>query len=68
MEEVKGVKIDDLEILRNEYDLSLIASILSDNYIKQALDDGMFHADPHPDNIIISDDKIIFLDWGMVGV
>ena len=68
MEEVKGVKIDDLEMLRNEYDLSLIASILSDNYIKQALDDGMFHADPHPDNIIISDDKIIFLDWGMVGV
>ncbi len=27
----------------------------------------MFHADPHPDNITIYNDKIYFLDWGMVG-
>ena len=67
MEEIKGIKINDIEQLKLKYDTSLIANILSDNYIKQALDDGMFHADPHPDNIFVSDDKIVFLDWGMVG-
>ena len=40
---------------------------LANNYIKQALDDGLFHADPHPDNIFVRDGKIIFLDLGMMG-
>ena len=44
-----------------------ISNKLSDNYIKQALDDGYFHADPHSDNIKISDGKIIYLDFGMMG-
>ena len=67
MEEVRGIKINDIESLKNEYNLSNVAAVLSDNYIKQALDDGMFHADPHPDNILVSDDRVVFIDWGMVG-
>ncbi|KIX14683.1 ABC transporter [Dethiosulfatarculus sandiegensis] len=36
--------------------------------IRQILQDGFFHADPHPGNILItSDDKVCFLDWGMIG-
>jgi ubiquinone biosynthesis protein len=31
-------------------------------------DDGFFHADPHPANMILTyDDKICFIDFGMVG-
>jgi ubiquinone biosynthesis protein len=36
--------------------------------IKQILEDGYFHADPHPGNIIYSTEKgLCLLDWGMVG-
>jgi ubiquinone biosynthesis protein len=36
--------------------------------VKQILEDGFFHADPHPGNILILDGKTIgLLDWGMVG-
>jgi ubiquinone biosynthesis protein len=37
--------------------------------IKQILDDGFFHADPHPGNILIrADDTVCLLDWGSVGI
>jgi ubiquinone biosynthesis protein len=36
--------------------------------IKQILEDGFFHADPHPGNILVTEDgRLCFLDWGMVG-
>jgi ubiquinone biosynthesis protein len=36
--------------------------------VKQILEDGFFHADPHPGNLLISNDETIsLLDWGMVG-
>jgi ubiquinone biosynthesis protein len=36
--------------------------------VKQLLEVGFFHADPHPGNILISDgNTIVMLDWGMVG-
>ncbi len=36
--------------------------------LQQILEDGFFHADPHPGNIIILDgDTLGFIDWGMVG-
>jgi len=40
---------------------------LLEGYYAQILDEGFFHADPHPGNLMWSDDKIIFLDFGMVG-
>ncbi|HSH14048.1 MAG TPA: AarF/UbiB family protein, partial [Desulfurivibrionaceae bacterium] len=37
--------------------------------IKQILDDGFFHADPHPGNLLIrDDDTVCLLDWGSVGI
>jgi predicted unusual protein kinase regulating ubiquinone biosynthesis (AarF/ABC1/UbiB family) len=37
-------------------------------YLKQVLVDGLFHADPHPGNVFITDDgRIALLDLGMVG-
>ncbi len=68
MEYVSGYFINDISSLKeNGYDMEEISNKLSDNYIKQALDDGYFHADPHSDNIKISDGKIIYLDFGMMG-
>ena len=69
MERVDGIPIDHLEELRRQgYDSDEIGEKLAENYIKQILDDGFFHADPHPGNIIIRNGKIVWLDLGMVGV
>lgn len=69
MENIKGIPIDHIEQLRSQgYDMEEIAEKLADNYIKQILDDGFFHADPHQGNIIIRGGQIVWLDLGMVGV
>jgi predicted unusual protein kinase regulating ubiquinone biosynthesis (AarF/ABC1/UbiB family) len=36
-------------------------------YYRQVLDEGFFHADPHPGNMLWADDTIWLLDLGMVG-
>jgi ubiquinone biosynthesis protein len=40
---------------------------LLEAYYQQVLAEGFFHADPHPGNLIWSDDKVYLLDLGMVG-
>lgn len=68
MENIEGINLDDKEKLMSQgYDIEEIGLKLANNYIKQALDDGFFHADPHPDNIFIRNGKIVFLDLGMMG-
>ncbi|MEE1228752.1 MAG: lipopolysaccharide core heptose(II) kinase RfaY [Lachnospiraceae bacterium] len=68
MEYIDGIAIDDKETLQEEgYDLKEIGAKLVDNYIKQVMDDGFFHADPHPGNVKIRDGKIIWIDMGMMG-
>lgn len=68
MEYIDGVFINQTTFLEKAgYDLEEIALKLADNYMKQALDDGFFHADPHSDNIKIRDGKIVYLDFGMMG-
>ena len=45
-----------------------IARELLTAYLKQIVVDGIFHADPHPGNIFITDDRRLALfDFGMVG-
>ena len=68
MEYIDGVNINKLDSLINDgYDCNEIANKLAQNYIYQAIDVGYFHADPHPDNILISDGKIVYIDFGMMG-
>lgn len=68
MEYIEGLKINDTsKLIDCGYNLNNVALLLSENYIKQALDDGFFHADPHPDNIMVRDDKIVYIDLGMMG-
>ncbi|HXF73344.1 MAG TPA: AarF/UbiB family protein [Actinomycetota bacterium] len=40
---------------------------LLESYYRQILTDGFFHADPHPGNLKWWNDRIYFLDLGMVG-
>lgn len=40
---------------------------LLESYYKQVLVDGFYHADPHPGNLRWWNEKIYFLDMGMVG-
>jgi ubiquinone biosynthesis protein len=40
---------------------------LLESYYRQILTDGFFHADPHPGNLMWWQDRVYFLDFGMVG-
>lgn len=68
MEYIEGCAIDDKAyLLEHGYDLEEIGSKLIDHYMKQVMDDGFFHADPHPGNVKVRDGKIIWMDMGMMG-
>jgi len=68
MEYIYGRKITALTpIARQEVDGAALAEELFRAYLKQMLVDGFFHADPHPGNISITDDRrLAILDLGMV--
>ncbi|MGK2906961.1 MAG: ABC1 kinase family protein, partial [Desulfuromonadales bacterium] len=69
MEEVQGQKITELGPLAL-LDLkgTLLAEELFKAYLQQVLVDGLFHADPHPGNVFVTNDgRIALVDLGMVG-
>ncbi len=49
------------------YDPNEIGHALVENYAHQVLDVGMFHADPHQGNIMVSHGIPYWIDFGMVG-
>jgi ubiquinone biosynthesis protein len=68
MEYIEGIPISKTDRLVKEgYDLKEIGVKLVDNYTSQMLDDGFFHADPHPGNVVISNGKVVYLDLGLMG-
>ena len=69
MDFIPGRKITDVTPLaRIDLDGAALAEELFRAYLKQVLVDGLFHADPHPGNVFLTDDrKIALLDVGMVG-
>lgn len=69
MEWVDGIRITN-EQQMNQLPLSReeLAKRLMSVFLPQWLEPGLFHADPHPGNILFSSDgKVILLDFGMVG-
>ena len=54
LERIRGIKIDDVEALEEAgqdcYQLALHSARL---IIKEVLEDGFFHADPHPGNLVV---------------
>lgn len=69
IEYVEGVRVDDVPAWRNLGILrDDITAIGAHFYLKQLLEDGFFHADPHPGNLrIMSDGRVGIFDFGMVG-
>lgn len=69
LERISGIKIDDLEALDAAgHDRCQIALHIARMVIKEVLEDGFFHADPHPGNFVIMPGEVIgAMDFGMVG-
>ena len=69
MDYVQGRKVTALgPLARLEMKGGPLAEELFKAYLKQVLVDGLFHADPHPGNVFLTDDgHIALLDLGMVG-
>ncbi|HEY7910644.1 MAG TPA: AarF/UbiB family protein, partial [Blastocatellia bacterium] len=69
MEFIEGVKVTDLDELRRKgHDPRRINELLYRAYFKQLLEDGFFHADPHPGNLLVMrDGRLAIFDFGMVG-
>lgn len=66
---IRGTKVVDLEGLRaNRISPVKVNRLLIRTYLKQLLEDGFFHADPHPGNLLVMDSgHLAFFDFGMVG-
>jgi predicted unusual protein kinase regulating ubiquinone biosynthesis (AarF/ABC1/UbiB family) len=69
LEFVRGTKVVDLEGLRSRRISAVkVNRLLVRTYLKQLLEDGFFHADPHPGNLLVMDSgHLAFFDFGMVG-
>ncbi len=69
LEYMEGTRIDRLQdrIASGDVVLDDLIGMISELYIRMMLVDGVFHADPHPGNLLLDDQgRIVFLDFGMV--
>jgi predicted unusual protein kinase regulating ubiquinone biosynthesis (AarF/ABC1/UbiB family) len=69
MEFIHGTKVTDVD---EHHRLGIapekVNRLLIKTYLKQLLEDGFFHADPHPGNLLVMPDgRLAFFDFGMVG-
>jgi ubiquinone biosynthesis protein len=70
MEYIEGVRVDHVDEIRSfGVDPRDIADRGFYAYMQQIFEDGFFHGDPHPGNLLVSHDGTVnFLDFGIVGV
>ena len=69
LEYAPGIKISHYEALEAAgLDRKRLARLGAKAYLHQLLNDGFFHADPHPGNLAVSPEgSLIFYDFGMMG-
>jgi ubiquinone biosynthesis protein len=66
MEWVDGRKLSDID--HTQADRALIMDRLIEATFCQIFQHGIFHADPHPGNLVVDDDSVLtFLDFGLMG-
>ena len=64
LEFVEGTRIDKLD--REHVDVHQVIATLVELYVQMMLVDGLFHADPHPGNLMVAPDgRIVLVDFGM---
>ncbi len=70
MDFIHGVKVDDKhQLIQMGFHTQDIAVLGLDLYMKQVLEHGFFHADPHPGNIFVTaEGKMAFIDLGAMGI
>jgi ubiquinone biosynthesis protein len=70
MDFIEGVRIDDPEaIAAMGLDPHEIGVRGFQAYLKMIFEDGFFHGDPHPGNLLVTKEgDIVFLDFGIVGI
>ena len=68
MDHIEGRKVTDLGPLALiDLDARPLVEQLFHCYLRMILDDGVLHADPHPGNLLVTDDgRLALLDLGMV--
>lgn len=68
MEWIDGIKLTDLEKVRQAgFDSKKIIEVGVQCSLQQLLDQGFFHADPHPGNLLVMPDgRLAYLDFGMM--
>jgi ubiquinone biosynthesis protein len=67
MELIHGAKFKEL-LTASGYDRETMAIMGLKAGVKQILEDGFFHADPHPGNLFVTENmRLCFIDWGLVG-
>lgn len=69
MDYVSGTKVTKISPLVGlDLERDVLADMLVRAYLKQIVIDGVFHADPHPGNVLVTDDGFLALiDLGMIG-
>jgi predicted unusual protein kinase regulating ubiquinone biosynthesis (AarF/ABC1/UbiB family) len=69
MEYVDGTKITDVEAIEAMgLDRTDLVETLTETYFQMIVEDGVFHADPHPGNLAVQPDgTVVFYDFGVVG-
>lgn len=69
MERIRGERIDNVEYLQSRgLDPKRILEALIYAYFLQIFKHGFFHGDPHPGNILVTEEgKIAFVDFGIIG-
>ena len=69
LEYLEGIKINDIEAIDTAgYDRERIANNAARMIVQEVLQDGYFHADPHPGNFVVMEDEVIgAMDFGIVG-
>lgn len=66
--DLQGIKLSEIETIRQAgYDLAAVATRIVQVYLQMVFTHGIFHADPHPANILVCGDQIGLVDFGVIG-
>ena len=66
---VSGPEVGDTKYVESlsDEERDRLGNLLADNFVDQVLADGFYHADPHAGNVLLVDDGIEWIDFGMMG-